>query len=46
MKRVVLIVNPHAAWYTLATEHEAYRRPAVSVREALEGLRPTDALAP
>lgn len=40
-----LIVNPHAAWYSPATEHEAYRRPAVAVREALEGRRPADALA-
>jgi D-3-phosphoglycerate dehydrogenase / 2-oxoglutarate reductase len=43
-QRPTLIVNPHAAWYSPATEHEAYRRPAVSVREALEGRRPTDAL--
>src|SRR4029453_8324603 len=35
-----LIVNPHAAWYSPATEHEAYRRPAVAVREALEGPNP------
>jgi D-3-phosphoglycerate dehydrogenase len=40
-----LIVNPHAAWYSPATEREAYRRPAVAVREALEGTRPADALA-
>jgi D-3-phosphoglycerate dehydrogenase / 2-oxoglutarate reductase len=40
-----LIVNPHAAWYSPATEKEAYRRPAVAVREALEGRRPADALA-
>jgi phosphoglycerate dehydrogenase-like enzyme len=39
-----LIVNPHSAWYSPATEHEAYRRPAVAVREALEGRRPADAL--
>ena len=39
-----LIVNPHAAWYSPATEHEAYRRPVVAVREALEGRRPADAL--
>jgi D-3-phosphoglycerate dehydrogenase / 2-oxoglutarate reductase len=39
-----LIVNPHAAWYSPATEHEAYRRPVVAVREALEGRKPTDAL--
>jgi D-3-phosphoglycerate dehydrogenase len=45
-ERPTLIVNPHAAWYSPATEHEAYRRPAVSVREALEGRRPTDALVP
>lgn len=45
-ERPTLIVNPHAGWYSPATEHEAYRRPAVSVREALEGRRPTDALAP
>lgn len=45
-ERPTLIVNPHAAWYSPATEHEAYRRPAVAVREALEGRRPTDALAP
>jgi len=45
-ERPTLIVNPHAAWYSRATEHEAYRRPAVAVREALEGRRPTDALAP
>jgi D-3-phosphoglycerate dehydrogenase len=44
-KRHTLIVNPHAAWYSPATEHEAYRRPAVAVREALEGRRPADALA-
>jgi D-3-phosphoglycerate dehydrogenase / 2-oxoglutarate reductase len=41
-----LIVNPHAAWYSPATEREAYRRPAVAVREALDGRRPADALAP
>jgi D-3-phosphoglycerate dehydrogenase len=40
-----LIVNPHAAWYSPATESEAYRRPAIAVREALEGRRPADALA-
>jgi phosphoglycerate dehydrogenase-like enzyme len=45
-ERPTLIVNPHAGWYSPATEHEAYRRPAVSAREALEGKRPTDALAP
>ena len=45
-ERPTLIVNPHAGWYSPATEHEAYRRPAVSVREALEGKRPTDALVP
>jgi D-3-phosphoglycerate dehydrogenase len=44
-QRPTLIVNPHAAWYSAATEHEAYRRPAVAVREALEGRRPADALA-
>jgi D-3-phosphoglycerate dehydrogenase / 2-oxoglutarate reductase len=44
-ERHTLIVNPHAAWYSPATEHEAYRRPAVAVREALEGRRPADALA-
>ena len=43
-ERPTLIVNPHAAWYSPATEHEAYRRPAVAVREALEGKRPADAL--
>jgi D-3-phosphoglycerate dehydrogenase len=45
-ERPNLIVNPHAAWYSPATEQEAYRRPAIAVREALEGRRPTDALAP
>ena len=39
-----LIVNPHAAWYSPATEHEAYRRPVVAVCVALEGRRPADAL--
>jgi D-3-phosphoglycerate dehydrogenase len=39
-----LIVNPHAGWYSPRTEKEAYRRPAVAVREALEGRRPKDAL--
>lgn len=39
-----LIVNPHAGWYSPATEKEVYRRPAVAVREALEGRRPADAL--
>jgi phosphoglycerate dehydrogenase-like enzyme len=43
-ERPTLIVNPHAAWYSPATQHEAYRRPAHSVREALEGRRPADAL--
>jgi phosphoglycerate dehydrogenase-like enzyme len=45
-ERPTLIVNPHAAWYSPATEQEAYRRPAVAVREALEGRRPADALVP
>jgi D-3-phosphoglycerate dehydrogenase len=45
-ERPTLIVNPHAAWYSPATEREAYRRPAVAVREALEGRRPADALLP
>jgi D-3-phosphoglycerate dehydrogenase len=45
-ERPTLIVNPHAAWYSPATEREAYRRPAVAVREALEGRRPADALVP
>jgi D-3-phosphoglycerate dehydrogenase len=44
-ERPTLIVNPHAAWYSPATEDEAYRRPAIAVREALEGRRPADALA-
>jgi D-3-phosphoglycerate dehydrogenase len=44
-ERPTLIVNPHAAWYSPATELQAYRRPAVAVREALEGRRPADALA-
>jgi D-3-phosphoglycerate dehydrogenase len=44
-ERPTLIVNPHAAWYSPATEHEVYRRPAVAMREALEGRRPADALA-
>jgi D-3-phosphoglycerate dehydrogenase / 2-oxoglutarate reductase len=43
-ERPTLIVNPHAAWYSPATEREAYRRPAVAAREAIEGRRPTDAL--
>jgi D-3-phosphoglycerate dehydrogenase / 2-oxoglutarate reductase len=43
-ERPTLIVNPHAAWYSQATEHEAYRRPAIAVREALEGRKPADAL--
>jgi D-3-phosphoglycerate dehydrogenase / 2-oxoglutarate reductase len=41
-----LIVNPHAGWYSPATEREAYRRPAAAVREALEGRRPADAIDP
>lgn len=45
-ERPTLIVNPHAAWYSPATEHEAYRRPIVAVREALEGRRPLDAVSP
>jgi D-3-phosphoglycerate dehydrogenase len=45
-ERPTLIVNPHAAWYSPATEHEVYRRPVVAVREALEGRRPADALVP
>jgi D-3-phosphoglycerate dehydrogenase / 2-oxoglutarate reductase len=44
-ERPTLIVNPHAAWYSPATEREAYRRPAVAVREALEGRTLADALA-
>jgi D-3-phosphoglycerate dehydrogenase len=43
-ERPTLIVNPHAAWYSRATQYEAYRRPAVAVREALEGRKPADAL--
>jgi D-3-phosphoglycerate dehydrogenase / 2-oxoglutarate reductase len=43
-ERPTLIINPHAGWYSPATEHEAYRRPVVAVREALEGRRPADAL--
>ena len=39
-----LIVNPHAAWYSPATEYEAYRRPAAAVRQALDGRKPEDAL--
>jgi phosphoglycerate dehydrogenase-like enzyme len=39
-----LVVTPHAAWYSPATEQEAYRRPALAVREALEGRRPSDAV--
>jgi D-3-phosphoglycerate dehydrogenase len=40
-----LVVTPHAAWYSPATEEEVYRRPVLAVREALEGRRPADALA-
>jgi D-3-phosphoglycerate dehydrogenase len=39
-----LVVTPHAAWYSPATEQEAYRRPVAAVREALQGHRPADAL--
>ncbi|MGI8479773.1 MAG: C-terminal binding protein [Gaiellaceae bacterium] len=39
-----LIVTPHAAWYSQEAEAAAHRRAAESVRAALEGSRPLDAV--
>lgn len=39
-----LIVNPHAAWYSLEAEEAAYRRPVLSVRAVLEGREPDGAV--
>jgi D-3-phosphoglycerate dehydrogenase / 2-oxoglutarate reductase len=39
-----LVVNPHAGWYSERAVDEVYRRASESVREALEGLRPKDAV--
>ena len=35
-----LIVTPHAAWYSAASEQEVYRRAVMSVRAVLEGREP------
>ena len=35
-----LIVTPHAAWYSLAAEHEVVRQATLSVRAVLEGREP------
>src|SRR5256885_2462455 len=35
-----LIVTPHAAWYSLAAEHEVVRQATLSVRAVLEGRVP------
>lgn len=39
-----LIVTPHAAWYSEGAEEAVYRRSALSVRAALEGSAPDDAV--
>lgn len=35
-----LIVTPHAAWYSPQAEEAVYRRAALSLRDALAGVRP------
>jgi len=40
-----LIVNPHAAWYSMEAEEAVYRRPVLAVRAVLEGREPADAVA-
>jgi D-3-phosphoglycerate dehydrogenase / 2-oxoglutarate reductase len=39
-----LVVTPHAAWYSEEAEEEVYRRPALAVRDVLEGRTPRDAV--
>jgi D-3-phosphoglycerate dehydrogenase len=40
----LLVVNPHAAWYSAEAEEAVYRRPVLSVRAVLEGREPDDAV--
>jgi D-3-phosphoglycerate dehydrogenase len=39
-----LIVNPHAAWYSLESEQEVYRRATLAVRAVIEGREPDGAV--
>lgn len=39
-----LIITPHAAWYSLESEREVYRRATLSVRAVLEGRVPEGAV--
>ena len=39
-----LIVNPHAAWYSVEAEEAVYTRPVLSVRAVLEGREPDGAV--
>jgi D-3-phosphoglycerate dehydrogenase / 2-oxoglutarate reductase len=39
-----LIVTPHAAWYSLDSDREVYRRAALAVRAVLEGRVPQHAV--
>ncbi|MGH3137822.1 MAG: C-terminal binding protein [Gaiellaceae bacterium] len=39
-----LVVTPHAGWYSEAAEEAAHRRAAESVRDAVAGRRPRDAV--
>ncbi len=39
-----LVVNPHAGWYSERAEETVFRRAAESVRDALQGRRPENAL--
>ena len=39
-----LIVTPHAAWYSLDSEREVYRRAVMAVRAVLEGHEPDGAV--
>jgi len=39
-----LIVTPHAAWYSAASEQQVYRRAVMSVRAVLEGREPEGAV--
>ena len=39
-----LVVNPHAGWYSAEAEAAVFRRSAESVRDVLEGRRPSGAV--
>jgi len=39
-----LVVNPHAAWYSVEAEEAVYTRPVLAVRAVLEGREPDGAV--